>query len=198
MLLAALKLLEAPAGPVLEDFPEDAPVSKDQTAVLSCPVDFTQEEVSLTETEQLCAALKREMAAIRPWYEMAVKKRGRTTVGVSGLHIDIVPDFICSFLKGDLPEPPRDDISLPYVLNLATDDLKAYYSEGITSQPGQEFPSSKAVSEWFWGKTVAGDVLLSIKDVCAKSEDGLMQKVGNVLIVPMQFKNGPKIKKSST
>ena len=74
---------------------------------------------------------------------------------MSGLHLDIVPDYICSFLNGDLPEPPREDISLPYVLNLATDDLKAYYYEGISSHPGQEFPPSKAVSEWFWDKTIA-------------------------------------------
>ena len=184
VLIAALKLLEAESGPLLEDFPEDAPASKDRLDTLACPVSFAQEEVNLTETEQLCAEFKREMAMMRPWYDMAVKKRERTTMGVSGLDMDTIGDFICSFLEGSIPENPRKDISLPYTLNLATDDLKAYYFEGITSQPGQESPSSKVVSDWFWGETVAAKIFLAIKDVCKKSEDGLMQIVGKILIVP--------------
>lgn len=174
-----------PEGPILEDFTEDAPVSKDPPTMLACPVNFPQDQAELTETEELCARLKSEMTAMRPWYEMAVKKRGRTTVGVSGMDPDKIPDFICSFLEGDVSEPPRKDISLPYVLNLAIDDLKAYYFEGITSQPGQEAPSSKALSDWFWGETTAAKVLFRIKDVCKKSENGLMKIVGKVLIVPV-------------
>ncbi len=185
VLLATLKLLEMPEGPILEDFTEDAPASKDRPTMLACPVNFPQDQAGLTETEELCALLKSEMTAMRPWYEMAVKKRGRTTVGVSGLDPDKIPDFICSFLEGDVSEPPRKDISLPYVLNLAIDDLKAYYFEGITSQPGQEAPSSKALSDWFWGETTAAKVLFRIKDVCKKSENGLMKIVGKVLIVPV-------------
>ncbi|MCP4668434.1 MAG: hypothetical protein GY849_18985, partial [Deltaproteobacteria bacterium] len=138
VLLSALRLLEAQTGPVLEDFPEEAPVATDEPTILSCPVGFARKEEDLTETQKLCAALKREMDAMRPWYDMAVKKRGRTTVGVSGLDLKSMADFICSFLEGDPPESPRKDIPLPYALNLATDDLKAYYFEGITSQPGQE------------------------------------------------------------
>ena len=184
VLLAALKLLEAPGGPVLEDFPEDAPVSKDQITALACPVNFAQEEVNLTETGQVCAAFKREMVSMRPWYDMAVKKRGRTTFGVSGLDLDTIGDFICSFLGDGVPENPPQDISLTYTLNLATDDIKAYYCEGITAQPGQESPSSKVLSDWFWGETMAAKVLLAIKEVCMKSEDGLMRIVGKLLIVP--------------
>jgi hypothetical protein len=107
VLTAALKLLEAPGGPVLEDFPEDAPVSGDQITTLSCPVSFTREETDLTEAEQLCSALKREMASLRPWYDVSVGKRGRTTVGVSKLEPDTIADFICSFLKDGVPENPR-------------------------------------------------------------------------------------------
>ena len=77
--------MEVKTGPVLEDFPEDAPISEDQMGPLACPVDFPQKEINLTDTEQLCAALKREMVSMRPWYDLAVKKRERTTVGVSGL-----------------------------------------------------------------------------------------------------------------
>ncbi|MBW2613512.1 MAG: hypothetical protein JRE12_14305, partial [Deltaproteobacteria bacterium] len=51
VLMAALKLLEAPKGPVLEDFPEEAPVSNDTVVALACPVDFTQPEPDLNGIE---------------------------------------------------------------------------------------------------------------------------------------------------
>ncbi len=184
VLIAALNLLEAHEGPVLKDFPEDAPFAKDPITMLTCPVSFVRNNINLTETDELCAALKTEMVSMRPWYDMAVKKRGRTTVGISGLNIDTIGDFFCSFLRGRVPENPRQDISLAYTLNLASDDLKAYYFEAITSRPGQESPSSAVVSDWFWSETTAGRVLLAIKDICKKSEDGLMQIVGAMLIVP--------------
>lgn len=185
VLLAALDLLEATSGPVLEDFPEDAPAFNGQIVVLSCPVDPGLEEAGLSEKEQLCTALQREMRSLRPWYDRGVKQGGRTTVGVSGLDLEHIPAFLCSFLEDELPDPPRKDISLAYTLNLATDDLKAFYFEAITAQPGRESPSSKALSDWFWGETVAGRILLTIRENCFHSKDRQMKMVSNLLIVPI-------------
>jgi hypothetical protein len=187
VLLAALRLLEAPSGPVLEDFPEDAPPPGDRITILACPVTFPQEQVNSTETKQLCAALKREMMSIRPWYEMAVNKRGRTTAGVSGLETDSISDFVCSFLGGQVPENPRADIGVAYTLKLAVDDLKAYYFEAITAQPGQESLSSEFFSNWFWEETVAAQVLLALRETCKRSEDQMTQMVGRILIVPAKI-----------
>ena len=184
VLMAALKLLEAPGGPVLEDYPEDAPAATDWITALACPVGFAAKEEDLTEMGQLCAAFKREMVSMRPWYDEAVKKRGRTTVGVSGIELDSIGDFLCSVLEGAVLANPRDDMILPYTLNLATDDLKAFYFEGITAQPGQESPSSEVLSDWFWHETYAGRVLLAIKETSKKSEDAMLQIVGRSLIVP--------------
>jgi hypothetical protein len=184
VLLAALKLLEAPTGPVLEDFPEDIPASTDTITTLACPVNFAQNEGDLGETDQLCAAFKREMVAMRPWYDIALEKHGRTTVGASRIDLDTIGDFICSFLTDAEPQNPRDDLSLAYTLKLAADDLKAYYTEGITAQPGQESASSRVLSDWFWGETVAAKVLLAVKAACQKSEDRLTQIIGSGLIVP--------------
>ena len=184
VLLAALNLFDAKSGPVLEDFPEDAPVSDGEVTALSCPVNFAQEDVKLSKMDQLCSAFKKEIISMRPWYDLAVQKRDRTTYGVSRVELDNLGDFICSFLKGKVPENPRDDIALPYTLNLATDDLKAYYFEAITTQPGQESPSSESLSDWFYNDTLAGKVLYTLRDVSIKSEDGLMKILGTVLIIP--------------
>ncbi len=183
-MLAALRLFEAESGPVLEDYPEDAPPAEGEISTLSCPVDFGQPDVELTETEKLCSAFKKEMTSLRPWYDLAVKKRGRTTVGVSKVDLDGLGDFICSFFGDEIPDNPRDDISLHFTLNLATDDLKAYYFEAITAQPGQESPSSQVLSDWFYDETMAGKVLFALRDRANEGDDGMMKMLGNVLIIP--------------
>jgi hypothetical protein len=184
VLLATLKLLEAPDGPRLEDFPEDAPASPDEIMALSCPVNFAQTGIGSGEAEPLQTVFKGEIISMRPWYDIAVKKRGRTTVGVSGINLEAIGDFIYSFLKGVEPENPRDDIPLPYTLKFAVDDLKAYYLEGITAQPGQEAAPSQVLSDWFWGETVAGKVLRAVKEAGQTSQDDLMRTVSGKLIVP--------------
>ena len=66
VLLAALSLFDVKSGPVLEDYPEDAPVSDGEVTALSCPVNFAQEDVKLSKMDQLCSAFKKEMI---PWLE---------------------------------------------------------------------------------------------------------------------------------
>jgi hypothetical protein len=183
VLLAVLKLLEAPAGPRLEDFPEDEPENNEIT-VLACPVNFAQSAVEPGETDQLQVAFRREMTAMRPWYNMAVTRRKRTTVGVSGIDLEALGDFIYTFVKGKEPKNPRDDISLAYMLKLAAEDLKAYYIEGITAQPGQASASSQVLQDWFWDETVAGKVLLALQKVCEASPDRIMSLIGAHFIVP--------------
>ena len=190
VLLSALKLLEAPAGPVIEDFPEEAPASDDEDVVLACSVDLTQESKDLSSTEQLREALRIEMAQLRSWYDLAVKEHGRTTVGASGLALDTLGDFVSSFLEEDLPSNPSEELPLGMVLKLAVDDLKAFYTEAAASQPGALPPGSGVLADWFWSETVAGKVLLAIKELCAKSEDKVLKLVGNMLIVPMARAQG--------
>ncbi len=184
VLLAVLGLLEAPGGPpVLVDFPEDEP-ENDEITVLACPVNFAQSAVEPGETDQLQVAFRREMTAMRPWYDMAVNKRQRTTVGVSGIDLEALGDFIYAFVKGEEPENPLDNTPLVYTLKYAVEDLKAYYIEGITAQPGQAGASSRVLNDWFWDETVAGKVLLAVKKVCETSTDKTMSLVGAHFIVP--------------
>lgn len=186
VMLAALKLLEAPSGPMIEDFTEDVPTSNSEDTVLACPVSFSQEQVDAEDKEPMYTALKREIAALRPWYEMAVERRERTTVGASGISFKVVPGFIYSFLRDNFPENPRLDISVTYALKLAADDLKAYYFEGITAQPGQEHASSQTLTDWFWDETVAGKVLMAIKDKYENSEDRAMRGAARGFLVPRE------------
>ena len=183
VLLALMEMFEASDGPRLEDFPEDEP-DTDAITILACPVDFTQTTIESGETDQLKAAFHREMTAMRSWYDMAVAKRQRTTVGVSGIDLEALGDFIYAFIEGTEPDNPRDDIPLAYTLKFAVEDLKSYYIEGVTAQPGQTDASSQVLTDWFWDETVAGKVLLALKKVCQASTDSTMSMIGDHAIVP--------------
>jgi len=183
VLLSVLELLNASSGPVLDDFPEDEP-ENDEITVLACPVNFARSVDEDEEADATKVAFRREMTALRPWYDMALSQRQRTTVGASNMELEMLGDFIYVFLEGDEPENPRDDVPLPNALKLAVEDLKSYYIEGITAQPGQENASSQVLQDWFWDETVAGKVLLDLKKVCEASEDKMMNIIGGHFIVP--------------
>jgi hypothetical protein len=185
VLLAALKLLEARSGPVLEDFPEEAPAAEDSFDGWACPIDLGVDTEGLDDAERLRRALMQEMNEIGSWYALGVKKRGRTTFGVAGLDPRQIADFLCGFLDGGVPDNPRDDLPLGTVLKLAAEDLKTYYSEAVTAQPGKATPAGDVLSHWFWSETTAGEVLTAVKESCMKSSDKMVKALGGNLIVPL-------------
>ena len=184
--MSLLSLLERSDGPfVLEDFPEDAPEAGEDVEVLSCPVRFDDQDADASDSDPLRANLIREIQAMRPWYDMALKKRGRTTLGGSGIDLDSLGDFIYSFIKGEEPNHLRKDMDPSVTLKLAVEDLKGYYIEAVTAQPGQEGLSSKALKDWFWNKTTAGGVLLKLVKTCSQSKNEGLKMMGTHFLAPM-------------
>ncbi len=184
VLLSLLNLFERVDGPVIiDDFKEDAPASDDDVEVLSCPVSFDDAEQNIPDNMK--RRFMREIQAMYPWYEIAMRKRGRTTVGGSGMEISLLGEFLYSFIEGNIPENPRDDVNISVTLKLAAEDLKAYYVEGVTAQPGQEALSSKALKEWFWSNTTAGKVLLELIKACSKMEPEPIRMTAKYFIAPM-------------
>ena len=186
VLMSLLSLFEGSDGPsILEDFPEDTPEADEDAEVLSCPVRFDDQDADASDSDPLRADLIREIQAMRPWYDMALKKRGRTTLGGSGIDLDSLGDFIYSFIKGKEPDNLRKDIDPSVTLKLAVEDLKGYYIEAVTAQPGQESLSSKALKDWFWNKTTAGDVLLELVKTCSQSKNEGLKMMGTHFFAPM-------------
>lgn len=84
VLLAALKLLELPAGPVLADYAEDAPaVASEETEGFACAVSFARAPAD----EGLAGAVQREIGELAPWHQLATRKHGRSIATLSGLPI---------------------------------------------------------------------------------------------------------------
>ena len=185
VLIAVLRLLESDRGPVLEDFQEDAPVlaspNEDAGEGWACPVNLAPPPAA-DGAADLGAALRAEIALLAPWYDLGVERRGRTTADSIGLDIDEIAAFLVAFLEAE-PPSPRPDLAPGEALNLASEDLKAFYFEAATARPGGA--TSRQVTDWFWGETAAAKVFLALKEVCSKSDDEGIQRVGEWLLVPL-------------
>ena len=184
VLRAALQLFEAPNGPVLVDFPEDAPPVADDATPLACPVSFAPLLEELSTADLMRATLQREIGQLRTWYDLAVSTRGRTTIGVSRLTPEEMGAFIGAFLDGRTPPNPRSDIPIAALFRFAVEDLKSYYCEAITAQPGQNAVDSQTLSDWFWRETTAGRVLFAVQEVCQHSQVPGMQVVASSFLIP--------------
>ena len=184
VLRAALELLEAPSGPVLVDFPEDAPTAADTSIPLVCPVSFASPPEDLSDADLLRAALQREIRQLRTWYDLAVTRRGRTTVGVSRLTPEEMGTFISAFLDSQAPSNPRADIPLAALFRYAVEDLKAYYCEALAAQPEHSTVDSTTLADWFWRETTAGRVLFAVQEVSQQSTIPGMQVVAAGLLIP--------------
>lgn len=184
VLRAALQLLEAPSGPVLVDFPEDAPAVTDDAMPLACPVSFAPLPADLSTADLMRVSLQREIGQLRTWYDLAVSTRGRTTVGVSRLTPEEMGAFIGAFLDGDTPPNSRPDVPIAALFRYAVEDLKAYYCEAITAQPGQTAVDGQTLADWFWRETAAGRVLFAVQEVCQHSQVPGMQVVVSSFLIP--------------
>jgi len=180
VVLAALQLLERETGPVLADFPEDAPHAglSEASPNLVCPVSFPR----LTAEGSLAERLVDEVAQLEAWHELAVKHRGRTTLGVTGLE----PAEIAAYLASWLSERPqgsyRADVSAADALKFGFDELKAFYYEAKAVQPGRH--TSAAIQDWFWFETAAGQAFLEIRARIAESADAAVKALAGLSLVP--------------
>jgi len=178
VLLAALRLLEAPSGPVLADYPEDAPATTvDEAGGQVCPVGFGKQ----ADGNDLGALFLSEVEALAPWHDLARERRGRSAVGLSGGTIEKAAGMLGAFLKGE-PVSSTEGITLGQTLKLACEDVRTYYYEAAAARPGT--PDARAVENWFWLETAAGRVMLALQKASALSEDKSVQRLSATSIVP--------------
>jgi hypothetical protein len=179
VVLALLGLFERTQGPVLENFPEDAPVSgeSDAEAAFACPVSFAASD----EGNDLTSAVQREIAQLAPWYELAKKRRGRTSFGISGRGIEDAARYAMSWLAGDA----ASNRGLGTNLKHACDDIKTYYYEAVAAQPGNL--SARAIDRWFWNETAAAKLLFELRQMCLDSADPSLKPLGTTTLVPRRI-----------
>ncbi len=176
VLSALLALYERSAGPVLEDFPEDAPPDGGTEDSWVCPVRFPKQQTGPRD------ALLAEVDTLAPWYRASLDRRGRTTMGGSGLGAVGAARFLSGWLEGLVSGSPVDGMTEVDLLRLASDDLKAYYMEAATARPGSD--NGDAVISWFWSGTAAGKLIHALRRKCLESSDPAIRDAGDFMLVP--------------
>jgi hypothetical protein len=183
VLMQALRLLERADGPVvLEHFPDDNPSWFDRPGwepAISLPPPSVLHDPGAREE-----AFRIELFAVMPVWERFKTRFGRTTVGLAGQPPDAWPAFAAAFLNGDLPTIPQHDTPA-LALRFLADDLKALYGEAV--QADGPPPSARQIDQWFWRRTVAGQMLIALRDVSLKSENNALKTVGGRFFVPVPY-----------
>jgi hypothetical protein len=178
----SLQLLTVKSGPViLADFPDEDPTSVDLPN-WAPPFDVAPVEANLASGFALEKALQHEAAKALPAYEHFMQTNGRTTVGLSGMNIEGIINYLVSFLlqtsRPDLP----DGVTAVQLLRWVVDDLKAFYLEGMSAGP--EIPSSRQMQTWFWDRTLAARVIIDLRSRLLGRDDAQSQRVGRMNLVP--------------
>lgn len=184
VLETGLGLLARDNGPVLEDFPDDAPgEAPGDMSGWVCPVNLAP---ATDEADGLLQALTKEMTALRPWHELNYENKSRTVVGVGGIEIEAAAKLVADFIENQETPSPREDRPLPAMLKFSAEDLKAWYYEAATAQPGA---SGGELSDWFWRETAAGSALLKMAAVMRGCESKGLQALGGKGIVPRSYES---------
>ena len=168
VLRSLLALFAAESGPVIEDYPHDPPAKAESDSVWSCVLPLPPLDPGSSPIESLKQSLLSEVGSLAPWYEEALRQSERTTFGLSGVTADSMPEiaaFLAGVASGENPEMPfgLSDTS-PGMIRYLTEDVKAYYMEAATEQPGSHPPGGTRMWTWFYHETRMGKVLYDIRD----------------------------------
>jgi len=164
VLRAALAMLERTDGPLIVDYPEDAPGEIDLTG-WACPIALAPRPED---------TLLAEIGRLTTWYDRSVARRGRTTVGMSGLSIPAAGALVAEALAGNLPAAQP--------LKLAIDDLRAFYLEAASAFPDPG--TARTRKAWFWDETTFAKALLALQPKLAASGDRQHQILANLTLIP--------------
>lgn len=185
VLVAALNLLQRPSGPVLEDYPEDAPAInvEDSQEGMACPISFASDMADAT----LLNKVKAEISQLQAWHDLALRQRGRTATGVAGVSFEAAAAFVAAWAAGTPAPAFRKDIPAIDALRLACDELKTFYSESVMAQPGTH--TVESIQDWFWGQTAAGKLLFELHARTLLSRDTPEKHFAENNLVPRRIRH---------
>ena len=186
VVVAALKLFERDHGPVLEDYAEEAPLveSAEPMEGMVCGVDFSTERKDVP----LSQLVLEEISQLRSWYDIALKRRGRTALGVAGASPEELVQFMGAWVAGKPLPPYRAGMPLANAMRLACEELKAFYAEANAGQPGVR--SGHSVQEWFWQQTAAGRLIFELHTALVNSGDKELRGFAAESMIPRAARHG--------
>ena len=174
VIAAALALFDRPEGPVLEDFPEPAPVDG-SSEPWSCPVRFARAAAG----DDVAGTARAELAGLATWHDLATRRRGRTAAVTSGLAVEQCLEIVVDACE----EGSTDDVRR---LKAAVEDLKTHYGEAVTARPGN--PPAGAVDAMLWNESALGRLLRRLAARGSESDDAAMRFFASDSLVPRRFR----------
>ncbi len=187
VLTAALDLLTGEAGPVVHrDFDYRAPAE----AAWTCPFETGDPTSSGDALDALAERLRAEFQRMLPWYRKAEAASGRSVIGVAGLEAEaLVEHVIAGTLAlaagGGLPASPLRGMHPMQALRFAVDDLKACYLVAATADGAT--PSCGQHNRWFWRETLAGRIIVKLRELAIASDQSLVQVFGKSFLVTREY-----------
>ena len=116
-------------------------------------------------------------------------------MGVTGMQPQAIGEFLATWLTDQPRLTYQDNLGSAAALKLATDDLKAFYYEAKSVQPGRHSPTE--VLHWFWLETIAGRVFIALRDKAAASTDPTMKGLATLSLVPRAVNDALKARAGS-
>ena len=147
---AAFALFAKPTPSVLEDFPEAIRSGDSEPLVCSVPPRYDPALHPAVDEAQ----------GLRPAYDRAVGRHGRTTVG-SHASADDIPDAIGKFARIAAGEP-WDTVGLDGSAGRIGQEIRTYYEE-LACELADAPAGPWAVERWFYEHTETGKVLLEAR-----------------------------------
>ncbi len=143
---AAVALLDTPAVPVLEDFPET--ITDEAAEPLACPLPPRYDPTLPRAVD--------EARALRPAWERARRAGGGTQVG-RVVDADGIPDAVAAFAR--IAEGmPWTEAGLPGDPAAVAMDIRTYYEEAALAL-ADHVPAARAAESWLYRTTETGAVL---------------------------------------
>ncbi|SDY87919.1 hypothetical protein SAMN05661080_04887 [Modestobacter sp. DSM 44400] len=172
VLAAALALLERNA-PSLADFNDSEYIEQ-----RGAPMQNSEVDTKPGCGPRLDANPATETTRVRQYYNQWVERRGRTTVGVTGIspsRFRAIIRFLEDYAAGkdaDMRERPSH-IPLGEWIRLCALDLRAMFSEAkMVMHPGV---TSDEIDRWFWSETSVAALLVRVRDRMAASDDATLR-----------------------
>ena len=173
VLLTALQLLETATETALADYPHDAPTSGDDP--WACAVALAPPEPA-NESEALRDQLVEEIRQLAPWHGESLKRRGRTTVGISGATVEQMEGLavlLADFATGAEPSTARSTGTIR--CRCGSSSLPTTCARSTTSRPplspGPTIPTDADLNDWLFNRTLLGTVLRQIVGRMQASDD---------------------------
>lgn len=178
VLRQALELLERPSGPILVDALDPAGGAV-QGASWVCPVSFAKSEATQTD---LGTRVSEEIGQLRPWYDLGLERRGRTTVGLASTPVVESASLLARYVQ----HPARvGQVSEADMLRWSARDVISYYMEAATAQPGAD--EALQLESWFWSETAGGELLKQLREVCLAHGDPGVRDVGAFMLMSKAY-----------